>query len=196
MLTEILQRMGFHPDKDKPRVGVSACLLGRPVRYNGERKYNAWISDELPALFQLVETCPEVGIGLPVPRPPIQVVRVVGSHRVRGVHAPEQDFTDALSGYADGIATGLDGFIVKARSPSCGFGTAPLHDPRGNEIGTSDGAFTARLRERFASLPMCDEEALASEAGRLAFVLAVFRYRHEQAPTRGTAFIPKPPPGR
>lgn len=179
MLTEILTAMGFPAGaRPPPRVGVSACLLGRPVRYDGEHKYDALVGGPLAKLLQLVEACPEVGIGLPVPRPPIQVVRLASAERVRGVQAPEQDFTDALSGYAERIDRDLDGFILKSRSPSCGLGSTPLHDAQDERIGTTSGAFAARLRQRLALLPMCNDEDLSTSDGAAAFVLEVFCYRH------------------
>lgn len=186
MLTDLLREMGFTVPRrgaDQPAVGVSACLLGRPVRYDGDHKRDARVSDRLAALVRLCETCPEVGIGLPVPRPPIRVITVNGEQRVRGVHQSETDFTEALRGYADGIGGPLNGFIFKARSPSCGLGTTPLHDSRGLETGLTDGAFAARLRQRFPGLPLCNDIELGDEDTLTAFVLAVYcHWRGDDAP--------------
>lgn len=60
----------------KPRVGVSACLLGQPVRYDGQAKPHAWVRDVLARKAELVPLCPETGAGLPVPRPPVRLVRL------------------------------------------------------------------------------------------------------------------------
>lgn len=187
MLTDLLWEMGITPPHravDRPLVGVSACLLGRPVRYDGDHQYHAYIDEQLATVVTLREYCPEVGIGLPVPRPPIQVVHIGGEHRVRGVHQPDQDFTEALSGHADRVHEPLHGFILKARSPSCGLGTTPLYNHRNEEIGLTNGAFAARLRQRFPGLPLRNDNQLDNEDDMAAFVLAV--YRHWQRPSLTT----------
>lgn len=179
MLTDLLAQMGFVPPdahEKRPRVGVSACLLGRKVRYDGTDKLNPVICHILGEWLTLEGFCPEVATGLPVPRPPIQVVQVAGDQRVRGVADPHQDFTDALRQYADTLPEALDGFIFKARSPSCGPGNTPLHDQAGRVTGLTAGAFAARLRQRFADLPFCSEEDLESDENRAAFVIAVYRH--------------------
>ncbi len=183
MLTDLLAQMGYvspNAGEKRPTVGVSACLLGHKVRYDGTDKRHTAICDSLGGLLDLQGFCPEVAIGLPVPRPPIQVVEVAGSQRVRGVAAPHQDVTAALRQYADTLPETLDGFILKARSPSCGPGNTPLHDPTGQVTGLTDGAFAARLRRRFAGLPLCCEEDLESDESRAAFVIAVYRHHRHQ----------------
>lgn len=183
MLTDLLAQMGFVPPnagEKRPTVGVSACLLGRKVRYDGTDKRHPAICDSLGGLLNLQEFCPEVAIGLPVPRPPIQVVQVAGDQRVRGVADPHQDVTAALRQYADTLPEALDGFILKARSPSCGPGNTPLHDQAGQVMGLTDGAFAARLKQRFAGLPFCCEEDLDSDESRAAFVIAVYRRHRRQ----------------
>ena len=191
MLTDLLEQMGFVPpgaDEKRPRVAVSACLLGRKVRYDGTDKLNPAICHRLGELLTLEGFCPEVAIGLPVPRPPIQVVEVAGDQRVLGVADPHQDVTAALKQYANALPEALDGFILKARSPSCGPGNTPLHDQAGQVTGLTDGAFAARLRQRFAGLPFCSEDDLESDENQAAFVIAVYRHyrRHyHRRPSRG-----------
>ena len=88
MLTDLLEKMGFtlpQHDWQKPVVGVSACLLGQKVRYDGDHKHNAILVHQLGPLLRFRDTCPEVAIGLPVPRPPIQVVQVDAILRALGV---------------------------------------------------------------------------------------------------------------
>lgn len=184
---DLLARLGLTDQEQRPRVGVSACLLGDNVRYNGEHKRHDTVADELARHLDLRRYCPEVGIGLPVPRPPVQVVRLAHGHRVRGVEAPDNDYTDALRAYADQAPAELHGFILKARSPSCGLESTPLFDPQDREIGVTSGAFAQRLRERMPLLPLCDEEALEDPAGRDEFVLRVFLFRHCRGEGAGRA---------
>ncbi|ASK35581.1 hypothetical protein CEK62_14940 [Alcanivorax sp. N3-2A] len=179
MLPDLLRELGVTLPLEpahRPVVGVSACLLGRRVRYDGDHKYDPRVGETLAGLVRLREFCPEVAIGLPVPRPPIRVVDLDGRQRVRDVAAPGHDFTAALSGCADHLEETLDGFILKARSPSCGLGDTPVHDAAGVPHGVTDGAFAARLRERFAGLPMCSETGLVDPQVLAAFVTAVFRH--------------------
>lgn len=175
MLTDLLARMDFD-EPTPPAVGVSACLLGDPVRYDGADKYHAPVA-ELAHWLELTRYCPEVGIGLSVPRPPIEIIRVDGTERVRGVEEPERDCTDALHGYAGRIDPGIDGFVFKARSPSCGWNTTPVFDRHGNAAGTTSGLFNQGLRERRPTLPFCDEEDLRNPRARTAFVLRVWTHR-------------------
>ena len=172
-----LEQLSLNTTHDKPVVGVSACLLGRPVRYNGEHKHEPMVTDHLAAQLTLTEFCPEVGIGMSVPRPPIQVMHIDNALRVVGVDAPHSDVTDALRHYAQGTADDLDGFILKARSPSCGVGTTPILDKRGDETGKTSGAFAHALQQRFPCAPMADESALQSNAQVSQFLLHIYVYR-------------------
>lgn len=177
MLPDLLQKMGFEtalPTHRRPRLGVSACLLGRAVRYDGDHRDEPLLHRELGPLVHFVEVCPEVAIGLPVPRPPIQVVTLDGERRVRGVSRPDQDHTDALGAQARRIDASLDGFVLKARSPSCGLGTTPVHGPDGGALGLGDGAFAAALAARFPALPLCNESDLQAPSFLTAFAVRLF----------------------
>ncbi len=181
MLTELLREMGFEPSPgrpERPRVAASACLLGQPVRYDGGHKYHAGVANTLAARVTLVPLCPETAIGLPVPRPPIQVVLVGEAQRVRGLATPNDDFSDALAEYADSLAPALDGMVLKSRSPSCGFGTTPLHNESGAEVGVTSGAFAARLHARLPALPLCNDSDLDGEGALASFLLQVHCHHH------------------
>ena len=166
---------------DKPRVGVSACLLGRPVRYDGQHKRDNLVSRVLPRWLNMHELCPETAIGLPTPRPPIEVVQLADQQRVRGVASPQDDYTAALRTYAQQYAQQMDstlsGFILKARSPSCGLGNTPLTDTEHREIGLTDGAFAGQLRARLPLMPMLNESHLQTGTAIEGFVLQVFCFR-------------------
>ena len=165
---------------DKPRVGVSACLMGRLVRYNGEAKRHGTVADVLPRWLHCIEYCPEVAIGLPVPRPPVDVIVTDAGQQIRNRDGLVDDITEALHAYADGLdGHSLDGMILKARSPSCGLGNTPLLDQDGQQIGTTDGGFAGRLRTRWPTMPMVHEEQLARAIDIEIFVLRVCLYRQQ-----------------
>lgn len=184
MLPDLLRRMGFDPPHlaaDKPRVGVSACLMGDKVRYDGGHRRHPLVHDQLATLVCLTRVCPEVGIGLPVPRPPIQVVELDGERRVRGVARPEQDVTEALRDQAGHLDTPLSGFVLKSRSPSCGLGTTPVHDRDGAPRGLGHGAFAEALTRRHPGLPVANDIDLDDPLFARAFVLRVFCHHHWRA---------------
>lgn len=179
MIAQWLHILGLPSDRhDKPRVGVSACLLGDAVRYDGEHKRDALISDSLSPCFDVVRLCPEVAIGLPVPRPPIQVVALESGHRVRRVDDATRDVTDALRAHAMTQDTLMDGFILKARSPSCGVGTTPVHNAAGEEMHTrGNGAFADALLSRGLAAPVVNESHLQSLTDQQVFLLQTHLHR-------------------
>lgn len=147
----------------RPLVAVSACLLGERVRYDGGDKRNEILLGTMAEQFDYLPFCPEVGIGLPVPRPPLQLVQRGHDMRVLGVADPAIDVTDALRAYAREIAASfvdVCGVIFKCRSPSCGLGSAPLHDDADDVIGTSTGAFAGEIVTAIPDLPQVEEEEL------------------------------------
>lgn len=158
-------------------VGVSGCLLGERVRYDGGHKAHAWIIGALGGVFAFRAFCPETAIGLGVPRPPMHLRRdAAGGIRCVQVDDAGRDHTDALRRCADGQASWLGdlcGYILKAGSPSCGMERVRVHGGGGTrEEGT--GLFAARMMERFPWLPVEEEGRLDDEANRESFILRVF----------------------
>jgi uncharacterized protein YbbK (DUF523 family) len=154
------------------RIGVSSCLLGARVRYDGGDKFHAGVA-ALAREFALVPLCPEVAIGLGVPRPPIQVARVGGALRVVGVADRGLDVTEALDRVAgDAALAGLDGYVFKSRSPSCGL-QVPVFDEAGAVVGDGQGRFAAGVRARFPGLPVAEEAALADPTAVAGFAARV-----------------------
>jgi uncharacterized protein YbbK (DUF523 family) len=170
------------------RVGISACLLGEPVRYDGAHKYAAFIQEQLGRLFELVPICPEVAIGLGVPRDPIRLVQEHDGLHARGVARPELDVTRALVDLARGTAerlAPLAGYIFKQGSPSCGIGDVRLWSPRGETLGRGWGVYARALQEWMPLLPMEDEGSLDDTGLRGAFIERVGVYHHWQALVAG-----------
>ena len=93
---------------ERPRVGVSSCLLGHRVRYDGAEKQIPWISEDLASEVELVPICPEVGAGMSVPRPPIQLVeRAFGIREVELVSGHD-DVHTAMRSFCDGMQVQLE----------------------------------------------------------------------------------------
>lgn len=144
------------------RLGVSRCLLGDAVRYDGGHKRHAVVVDVLGAWAELVPVCPEVEAGLSTPRPPVELVRIGEVVRVRGVHDPELDVTDALDGLYGSVAPrleGISGFVFKGRSPSCGL-AVPVHDLSGARVEVAAGRFARAVLAACPGLPVAEETDL------------------------------------
>ncbi|MDE2089116.1 MAG: DUF1722 domain-containing protein [Gammaproteobacteria bacterium] len=166
------------------RIGTSSCLLGQPVRYNGEHKRDAYITGTLAAFFELVPVCPEMAIGLGVPRDPIRLTGDLVRPRAVGVHDPARDVTAVLEDYGRCVArelAGLSGYILKNRSPSCGLQGVPVFRDDGQVAGAAAGVYARALTAALPLLPVEEETRLADPAARRNFIERVFAYRRWQA---------------
>lgn len=168
--TERIARNGRAPFG---RYCVSACLLGLPCRWKGDSKPCEAVerlADDPRA--EVVPFCPELAAGLGCPRPPIELVADGADVRALRVDRTD-DATDALraacAAQADALARagGVDGFILKSRSPSCGL-VAPLHDSDGREIGTAPGVWAALARKLFPEADFRDETQVRPAQERFA----------------------------
>lgn len=160
-------------------VGVSSCLLGEPVRFDGNHKHDAYIIGTLGRYFELVPFCPEVAIGLGVPRPPIRLVGDIASPRARGVRDSSLDVTEALERFGNQVADTaghLCGFLLKRGSPSCGMERVKVYRERGGAPAQGTGVFVRALRARMPLLPMEEEGRLGDPALRENFITRVFAY--------------------
>ena len=153
---------------DKLKIAVSACLLGHNVRYNKTNKY-------LPLLLTLEELeyvpiCPEVSAGFGVPRPSIQLEKPRDKIRlIRKID--QQDLTDVFCAENNKVIkrlkkTGICGFILKAKSPSCGINNTKLLD----HSERIDGLFTMLTKQEFPTLPFITEVDLENEGLRSSFI--------------------------
>lgn len=158
------------------KIGVSQCLIGDAVRYDGGDKLNHAVAERLGSHFELVPVCPEVEAGMGVPREAVKLqssgseIKMVGS-------SSGTDHTDTMKRYAverveelSGIE--LRGYVLKSRSPSCGLDVAV----EGEESATADGLFAAELTKAFPGLPVVQETDLAEDAKLQNFVEQMFAY--------------------
>ncbi len=166
------------------QIGISSCLLGNRVRYDGEHSHSEYIIDSFGCQFELIPFCPEVAIGLGVPRPPINLVQVDGAIRVRGVNDTEHDVTDALTNYTKDTLQEfnfLSGYIFKSKSPSCGLVDVNVYDSKTNRVvDVSAGQFAKTIVLQHPALPVTDELMLANKELRTLFISNVMNFHQKQ----------------
>jgi len=161
-------------------LGVSQCLLGEQVRFDGGHKRNRYLTDVLSEYIEFRPVCPEVAIGLGIPRKPIRLVLMGDETRVRGVQNPELDVTDALVEQAEFAARQMPdicGYVFMQNSPSCGaFGMKRYRTNGHTADSNGRGAYAKRFMELMPLLPV-EEAGRLNDAGlRDNFLTRVFAY--------------------
>jgi len=162
----------------RPKLGISACLLGEPVRYNGGHKASRLCLDVLSRHFDFVPVCPEVAIGLSVPRP---TLRLVGDHddpRAVIQREGDRDVSDALRDLGRqqaGLLQDICGYIFMQQSPSCGLHRVKLYRPDGQvRPGGSRGLYAETFCAARPELPVEEEGRLNDPVIRENFLTRVF----------------------
>lgn len=164
------------------KIGISSCLIGNKVRYDGRGKPVPWLIESLADQFELIPVCPEIQAGMTVPR---EAVRLVWSPRRISVigHDTGKDWTDAILDFCEGQVSGdrmgsLCGYILKSGSPSCGIKAVPVYSHvDGNEISKNGvGLFAEKILTNFPDLPVVDEMCLSEKDKRQKFIDDVKRY--------------------
>lgn len=183
------------------RLAVSACLLGRPVRWDGGHKRDPLLAGMaagmLAEALEYTEVCPEVAAGLGVPRPAIRLTGSPGRYRALGSGDPSLDPSEALRAQGrmtaaemDAPGAGFDGAVLKSGSPSCGLGGVPIHGPRGGIRGRGGrGVFAAELMAARPDLPVIDEIGLSDPGRREHFFGRVVAQRRWREFPRGRTDI-------
>jgi len=165
------------------RVGVSSCLLGQQVRYDGGHKRSDFVADILGARVTFVPVCPEVELGLGTPRPTLRLIR--RGDDVRMVMADGRDFTDSMRTYARRRVERLKdddlaGYVLKKDSPSCGATRVKVYEETGIPTKSGRGVYAEALLERWPHLPVEEEGRLQDEALRENFLERVSAYHRLQ----------------
>ncbi len=178
------------PETQAIRIGISACLLGHKVRYDGSHKYNEFIDNAWSRYFEWVAICPEIGIGMGAPRPPIRLVRLDnGEVRALGIKNSALDVTAPLSAYFEQVRAsllypcsgyGISGYIVKKNSPSCGLLRVKIYHPNGTPQGGGTGLYTQALQQALPDLPIEEEGRLQDNGLRESFIVRVLAYHRWQ----------------
>jgi uncharacterized protein YbgA (DUF1722 family)/uncharacterized protein YbbK (DUF523 family) len=165
---------------DRLKLGISACLLGERVRYNGGHKRSALCTEVLAEHFELVPVCPETAIGLSTPRPTIRLIGDADAPRAVVPQEDDRDLTTELRAQGDRVARERDdisGFVLMHKSPSCGLHRVKLYRDNGHLAEASTrGVFAARLHQLRPELPLEDEGRLHDPVLRENFLNRVFVY--------------------
>jgi uncharacterized protein YbgA (DUF1722 family)/uncharacterized protein YbbK (DUF523 family) len=171
------------------RVGISSCLLGEAVRFDGGHKRDSFLTGTLARFVEWVPVCPEVECGLGTPRESMRLVRTDAGIRLL-TNKTGRDLTRQMDSYARRRVGQLDaedlcGYVLKKDSPSCGFARVKVYDGNNCPARTGRGVFATRLAERFPSLPLEEEGRLSNPRIRENFVERVFAYRRIRNLFRG-----------
>jgi uncharacterized protein YbgA (DUF1722 family)/uncharacterized protein YbbK (DUF523 family) len=167
--------------REKISIGISSCLIGERVRFDSGHKNNSYITGTLSDYFEFTPFCPEVSIGLSIPREPIRLVGIEGETRCVGTRNAERDFTDELSQCAQDQHhwhSNLRGYILKKDSPSCGMERVKLYSQAAQSAPGRDGVgiYAKRLMDNFPNLPVEEEGRLGDARLRENFIQRVFIY--------------------
>lgn len=175
------------------RIGVSSCLLGVQVRFDGQHKREPFCVEDLAPYVSWVSVCPEVEVGMGVPREPVRLVRGPRSEARMVGNQTGTDWTDRMNAFAERkveslARANLDGYILKAKSPSCGMERVNLYVPGLARDGEPKppgkdgvGLFAAALLRRFPNLPVEEEGRLHDPVLRENFIERVFAYQRLRA---------------
>lgn len=150
----------------KPLVGVSQCLLGEAVRYDGQAKANQIILEQLSRIFEFLPVCPEVEAGLCIPRPPVRLTGSITNPRITGRDDRSLDVTDIMMTYCNNKPAELKqlaGFIFKSRSPSCGLNSTPVFINDECVTEASRGIFAREFCQYYPRLPVIEDNELEHE---------------------------------
>ena len=162
------------------RIGISACLLGQPVRFDGGHKRDAFLTGTFGRFVEWVPVCPEIECGFGTPREAMRLVR--GAHGVRlltvrtGVDLSARMERWSRSRVSELAGEDLSGYVLKKDSPSCGLDRVKVYDRGGAPARDGRGLFAAALVEAFPHLPVEEEGRLTDPRLRDNFVERVFAY--------------------
>ncbi len=177
---------------EKIRIGISACLLGQNVRYDGGHRHDRYLTDTLGRWFEWVPVCPEVECGLGVPREAMRLVGDPENPRLVTIRS-KIDLTDRMQDWAagrlEGLAQeGLCGFIFKSRSPSSGMAAVKVYGASGPAVKRGVGIFAGAFMRRFPLIPCEEEGRMNDPILRENFIERIFVYgRWREMERRGTA---------
>jgi len=166
---------------ERPRVGVSACLLGEPVRFDAGHKRQPLMLEVIAPQVEWIPVCPEVAAGLGTPREPMELTRdgdgAVSLLTVTRRHDVTEQLLSQARNDVSLLATGdLSGFIFKARSPSCAVQSAAVHRADGAVEEHGRGLFAELLMRACPALPVEEEEGLRDRVSCEAFLARVYAF--------------------
>ena len=168
----------------KIKVGISSCLLGNEVRFDGGHKHSRLCTETLARYFDFIPECPELGIGMTIPRKPIRLIGDVGAPQLVAVDDNNVNYTDKMRDYAQTKATQMQqlcGYVFMKNSPSCGVFRVKVYQENGypsDEKGR--GVFAQAVIKNNPLLPIEEEGRLEDVVLRETFIIRVFAYYNWQ----------------
>lgn len=168
----------------KIQIGISSCLLGQEVRFDSGHKQDRYITDTLGTYFEYKPFCPEVAIGLGIPRPSIRLQDVAGETRAL-MPKTGADYTDQITEYGLSVLPkieALSGYIFKRKSPTCGMERVKVYPAEAGKMPGQEGIgiYSQVLQDNFPNLPMEEEGRLNDTHLRENFIKRVFIYHEWQ----------------
>lgn len=178
----------------KIKIGISSCLLGEKVRYDGQHKLDRFLRDTLGQYVDWVSVCPETGCGLPVPREAMHLAGTPAEHRLVTVKTGI-DHTEKMRNWAEEKLNDLEtlnlrGFVFKSKSPSSGMRDVKIYAKNGIPSSKGPGIFAGMFIKRFPLIPVEDEGRLHDLPLRENFLERVFVYH------RWLEELAEPSPGK
>ena len=166
-------------ESNTPTIAVSACLLGKPVRYDGGHKRDRFITDHLSQTLDFIPVCPEMEAGLGVPRPTIHLRRIDGKLRLTRSDDGNIDYTEQMAEVAlkraQELQARITGFIFKKKSPSCGMERVPVASALGRPADYSGvGMFVQHFTRHCPLIPIEEEGRLNDPVLRENFLERVY----------------------
>jgi len=171
---------------NKIKIGVSSCLLGEEVRWNGGHKKDRYVQGVLDKYFDYVPICPEVDVGMGTPRETVALYGTLESHKMISKKS-QTDWTEKMINYMNGRISeigkiDLCGYIFKSKSPSCGIGRVPIYSEFGSsKVRHGPGMFASAFIKTLPLIPVEDEGRLHDPVIRENFIVRVFCFNRLQA---------------
>ena len=174
---------------DRIRLGISSCLLGEKVRYDGGHKLDRFLKDTLGRFVEYVPVCPEVECGLGIPREPMRLEGNIDYPRLVTIKTG-MDITKKMQQWAMKRVNQLDkedlcGFIFKSKSPSSGMERVKVYNEKGMPVQKGTGLFAKGFMNRFPLIPVEDEGRLHDTGLRENFIERIFALRRWRDITKG-----------
>ncbi len=169
--------MQTHP---KLTLGISSCLIGEEVRFNGGHKREAYITDTLASFVDFIPVCPEVAIGMSVPRPALHLIGESENPQLVYANDHAQNFTTAMQDYSKQQVKQFPqicGYIVKNKSPTCGMERVRVYQGKGSPTKSGVGIYTRELQNTNPLLPIEEEGRLKDPFLRENFIERIYAYQ-------------------
>jgi len=174
---------------EKPRIGISSCLMGEKVRYDGQHQQDHFLTDTFGRFVEWVPVCPEVECGLGIPREPMHLEGDPDDPRLVTIRS-HADLTERMKAWAKTRVRQLEkedlaGFVFKSGSPSSGMERVKVYDPKGVPKKIGVGLFARAFMEHFTLLPVEEEGRLHDDVLRETFIEGVFCLKRYRDAVRG-----------